>query len=91
VVTTDQAAARLGIRRCDVNHHHLGGRHCVLGNLLADTPVIEQDLRNGTERTLTEDEILRSGNSKKATSLPKSESTSEKVIVPAMCDVRIST
>lgn len=33
----------------------------VLGNLPADAPVIEQDLRDGTERTLADDEVLRPG------------------------------
>jgi hypothetical protein len=42
-----------------------------LGNLPADTPVIEQDLRDGTERTLTEDEVLRPGKLKEGTSLTK--------------------
>lgn len=29
-----------------------------LGNLPADAPVVEEDLRNGTERVLPEDEVL---------------------------------
>jgi hypothetical protein len=33
----------------------------VLGNLPGDAPVIEQDLRDGTERTLPEEELLRPG------------------------------
>lgn len=32
-----------------------------LGGLSADAPVIEEDLRDGTERTLAEDEVLRPG------------------------------
>ncbi|MGH3904485.1 MAG: hypothetical protein ACRDTE_09895 [Pseudonocardiaceae bacterium] len=32
-----------------------------LGNLPADTSVVEENLRDGTERTLTEDEVLRPG------------------------------
>jgi len=43
----------------------------VLGNLPADAPVIEQDLRNGTERTLTEDEVLRPGKLKEGNRLTK--------------------
>ncbi|MGH3621097.1 MAG: hypothetical protein ACRDQ5_04810 [Sciscionella sp.] len=32
-----------------------------LGGIPADVPVIEEDLRTGTERTLPEDEVLRPG------------------------------
>ena len=32
-----------------------------LGNLPPDIPVVEEDLRDGTERTLTEDEVLHPG------------------------------
>lgn len=32
-----------------------------LGGLPADSPVVEEDLRDGTERTLAEDEVLRPG------------------------------
>lgn len=32
-----------------------------LGGLAADAPVIEEDLRSGTERTLAEDEVLEPG------------------------------
>lgn len=32
-----------------------------LGGLPADSPVIEEDLRDGTERTLAEDEVLQPG------------------------------
>lgn len=32
-----------------------------LGNLHADIPVVEEDLRDGTERTLTEGEVLHPG------------------------------
>lgn len=32
-----------------------------LGDLPQDVPVVEEDLRNGSERTLPEDEILRPG------------------------------
>jgi DNA-binding MarR family transcriptional regulator len=42
-----------------------------LGNLPADAPVIEQDLRDGTERTLTEDDVLRPGKLKEGTRLTK--------------------
>ncbi|MDQ4102374.1 MAG: hypothetical protein M3186_01165 [Actinomycetota bacterium] len=38
-----------------------------LGNLPADASIIEQDLRDGTERTLTEDEVLRPGKIKEGT------------------------
>lgn len=42
-----------------------------LGDLPAGAPIIEQDLRDGTERTLTEDEVLRPGKLKEGTSLTK--------------------
>jgi hypothetical protein len=32
-----------------------------LGNLPKDAPVVEENLRDGTERTLSEDEMLRPG------------------------------
>lgn len=32
-----------------------------LGEMPADVPVIEEDLRDGTERTLDEDEVLQPG------------------------------
>ncbi|MGH4014496.1 MAG: hypothetical protein ACRDSL_11355 [Pseudonocardiaceae bacterium] len=32
-----------------------------LGNFPADAPVVEEDLRDGTERVLPEDEVLRPG------------------------------
>jgi hypothetical protein len=43
----------------------------VLGNLPVDAPVIEQDLRDGTERTLSEEEILRPGKLKEGGGLTK--------------------
>jgi hypothetical protein len=42
-----------------------------LGNLPADAPIIEQDLRDGTERTLTENEVLRPGKLKEGKKLTK--------------------
>lgn len=32
-----------------------------LGQMPADVPVVEEDLRDGTERTLPEEEVLRPG------------------------------
>jgi hypothetical protein len=32
-----------------------------LGNLPANAPLVEENLRDGTERTLAEDEVLRPG------------------------------
>ena len=42
-----------------------------LGNLPADAPIVEQNLRDGTERTLTEDEVLRPGKLKEGERLTK--------------------
>jgi hypothetical protein len=42
-----------------------------LGNLPAYAPVIMQDLRNGGERTLTEDDVLRPGKLKEGKRLTK--------------------
>jgi hypothetical protein len=42
-----------------------------LGNLPTEAPIIEQDLRDGTERTLTEGEVLRPGKLKEGTRLTK--------------------
>ena len=43
----------------------------VLGNLPGDAPVIEQDLRDGSERTLTEDDVLRPGKLREGARLTK--------------------
>jgi hypothetical protein len=42
-----------------------------LGKLPADAPVIEQDLRDGSERTLTEDDVLRPGKLREGARLTK--------------------
>lgn len=42
-----------------------------LGKLPADGPVIEQDLRDGSERTLSEDDVLRPGKLREGASLTK--------------------
>ena len=42
-----------------------------LGRLPADAPIVEQDLRDGTERTLTEEDVLRPGKLKEGTRLTK--------------------
>jgi hypothetical protein len=42
-----------------------------LGKLPADVPVIEQDLREGSERTLTEDDVLRPGKLREGARLTK--------------------
>jgi hypothetical protein len=42
-----------------------------LGNLPTDVPVIEQDLRDGTERTLAEEDVLRPGKLKEGERLTK--------------------
>jgi hypothetical protein len=42
-----------------------------LGQLPADAPVIEQDLRDGSERTLTEDAVLRPGKLREGARLTK--------------------
>ena len=42
-----------------------------LGTLPADAPVIEQDLRDGSERTLTEDNVLRPGKLREGAHLTK--------------------
>jgi hypothetical protein len=42
-----------------------------LGKLPADAPVIEQDLRDGSERTLTEGDVLRPGKLREGARLTK--------------------